>query len=72
MYAQPLQSVLVSIKNPYSDFILAGLKKLKLRKSIPQAFKNGEPCIGWIYNSGKDGSHSIVGKFLVGDFSDVT
>lgn len=68
MYAQPLQSVLVSIKNPYSDFILAGLKKLKLRKSIPQAFKNGEPCIGWIYNSGKDGSHSIVGKFLVGDF----
>lgn len=68
MYAPTLQSVLFSIKNPYSDFILAGLKKLELRKSIPQALKNGEPYIGWIYNSGKDGTHSIVGKFLVGDF----
>lgn len=68
MYAQLLQSVLFSIKNPYSDLILAGLKKLELRKSIPRVLKNGEPCIGWIYNSGKDGIHSIVGKFIVGDF----
>lgn len=67
MYAQPLQSVLFSIKNPYSDLILAGQKKLELRKAAPQALKKGEACIGWIYNSGKNGSHSIVGKFIIGD-----
>lgn len=68
MHAQPLQSVLFSIKNPYSDFILAGLKRLELRKSIPAPLKEGEPYTGWIYNSGKDGDHAIVGKFMVEDF----
>lgn len=43
------------------SLILSEEKKWELRKTEPRAMKNG-PITLWLYESGKDGAHAIIGK----------
>lgn len=56
-----MTDILLSIKKPFSDLILSEKKKWELRKTEPRAMKDG-PITLWLYESGKDGAHAIIGK----------
>lgn len=56
-----MTDILLSVKKPFSGLILSEEKKWELRKTEPRAMKNG-PITLWLYESGKDGAHAIIGK----------
>jgi predicted transcriptional regulator len=54
--------ILISVKKPYCDSILARQKTLELRKSIP---RRKEAHRIWIYECGRDGRHMVVGVCIL-------
>lgn len=56
-----MTDILLSVKKPFSDLILSEEKKWELRKTEPRAMKDGSITL-WLYESGKDGAHAIIGK----------
>lgn len=53
--------ILISVRRPFSGFILSGEKPLELRKNAP-CISRGEHVTLWTYESGKDGERAIIGK----------
>ena len=54
-------NILASVRRPFSGFILDGKKPWELRKNVPR-IPRGEHVTLWLYESGKDGERSIIGK----------
>lgn len=54
-------NILLSVRRPYSRYILNDEKHDELRKTAPLKFKKGNTTI-YLYESGKDGNHAIIGK----------
>lgn len=54
-------NILISVRRPYSRYILNDEKHDELRKTAPLKFKKGNTTI-YLYESGKDGNHAIIGK----------
>lgn len=54
-------NILLSVKRPYSRYILNDEKHDELRKTAPSKFKKGNTTI-YLYESGGDGNHAIIGK----------
>ena len=54
-------NILLSVRRPYSRYILNDEKHDELRKTVPLKFKKGNTTI-YLYESGKDGNHAIIGK----------
>ena len=54
-------NILLSVRRPFSGFIMDGEKKWELRKNVPR-LKKGDSVTLWLYESGKDGMRAIIGK----------
>ena len=54
-------NILLSVRRPFSGFIIDGEKKWELRKNAPR-IPRGEHVTLWLYESGKDGKRAIIGK----------
>lgn len=54
-------NILLSVKRPFSGFVMDGKKLWELRKNAPRIPK-GEHVTLWLYESGKDGEWGIIGK----------
>lgn len=54
-------NILISVRPPFSGFILSGEKTWELRKNAPR-IPRGEHVTLWIYESGTDGERAIIGK----------
>ena len=54
-------NILLSVRRPFSGFILDGKKPWELRKNAPR-IPRGEHVTLWLYESGKDGERAIIGK----------
>lgn len=54
-------NILASVRRPFSGKILSGEKGWELRKNAPR-IPRGEHVTLWLYESGKDGERSIIGK----------
>lgn len=55
--------ILLSIRRPFSEQILSGMKKSELRKTFPHLWysRGSEGVTLWLYESGKDGQRLIIG-----------
>ncbi len=53
-------NILLSVRRPFSGFILDGKKPWELRKNAPR-IPCGEHVTFWTYESGKDGARAIIG-----------
>lgn len=54
-------NILLSVRRPYSRYILNDEKHDEVRKTAPLKFKRGNTTI-YLYESGKNGNHTIIGK----------
>lgn len=54
-------NILLSVRRPFSGFIMDGQKTWELRKNKPR-IPHGEHVTLWLYESGKDGERAIIGK----------
>ena len=54
-------NILLSVRRPFSGFIMDGEKKWELRKNVPR-LKKGDSVTLWLYESGMDGTRDIIGK----------
>lgn len=54
-------NILLSVRQPFSGFILDGKKTWELRKNAPR-IPRGEHVTLWLYESGKYGARGIIGK----------
>jgi predicted transcriptional regulator len=54
-------NILLSVRRPYSRYILNDEKHDEVRKTAPLKFKRGNTTI-YLYESGKNGNHAIIGK----------
>lgn len=54
-------NILLSVRRPFSGFILDGKNPWELRKNAPR-IPRGEHVTLWLYESGKDGARGIIGK----------
>lgn len=54
-------NILLSVRRPFSGFILSGEKTWELRKNAPR-IPRGEHVTLWLYESGMDGARGIIGK----------
>ena len=54
-------NILLSVRQPFSGFILDGEKPWELRKNAPR-IPRGEHVTLWLYESGKYGARGIIGK----------
>lgn len=54
-------NILLSVRKPFSDFIMDGKKQWELRKNVPR-IPRGEHVTLWLYESGKYGARGIIGK----------
>ena len=54
-------NILLSVRQPFSGFIMNGEKIWELRKNKPR-LKKGDSATLWLYESGKDGEWAIIGK----------
>lgn len=54
-------NILLSVRCPFSGFILSGEKTWELRKNAPR-IPRGEHVTLWLYESGMDGKRAIIGK----------
>lgn len=54
-------NILLSVRRPFSGFIMNGQKTWELRKNKPR-IPHGEHVTLWLYESGKDGDRAIIGK----------
>lgn len=54
-------NILLSVRPPFSGFIMNGQKTWELRKNAPR-IPRGEHVTLWLYESGKDGERAIIGK----------
>lgn len=54
-------NILLSVRQPFSGFIMNGEKRWELRKNAP-CIPRGEDVMLWLYESGKDGKRAIIGK----------
>ena len=52
---------LLSVRRPYSGFIMDGEKRWELRKNAPR-IPRGEHVTLWLYESGQYGARAIIGK----------
>lgn len=55
-------NILLSVRRPFSDFIMDGQKGWELRKNAPRIPRREHVTL-WLYESGKDGVRAIIGKF---------
>lgn len=53
-------NILVSVRRPFSGFILDRKKPWELRKNAPR-IPRGEHVTLWLYESGQDGERAIIG-----------
>lgn len=55
--------ILLSIKRPFSEQILSGMKKSELRKTFPRLWysRGSEGVTLWLYESGRNGQRLIIG-----------
>lgn len=56
-----MKNILLSVRQPFSGFILDGKKPWELRKNAPR-IPRGEHVTLWLYESGKYGARGIIGK----------
>ena len=54
-------NILLSVRRPFSSFIMDGQKTWELRKNKP-CIPHGEHVTLWLYESGKDGEWAVIGK----------
>ena len=54
-------NILLSVRRPYSRYILNDEKHDEVRKTAPLKFKRGNTTI-YLYESGKNGNHTSIGK----------
>ena len=54
-------NILLSVRQPFSGFILDGKKPWALRKNAPR-IPRGEHVTLWLYESGQYGARGIIGK----------
>lgn len=54
-------NILLSVRRPFSGFIMDGQKRWELRKNKPR-IPHGEHVTLWLYESGKDGKWAVIGK----------
>lgn len=54
-------NILLSVRRPFSGFIMDGQKTWELRKNKPR-IPHGEHVTLWLYESGKDGEWAVIGK----------
>ena len=54
-------NILLSVRRPFSGFIMDGQKTWELRKNAPR-IPRGEHVTLWLYASGQDGKRAIIGK----------
>lgn len=54
-------NILLSVRRPFSGFIMDGQKRWGLRKNKPR-IPHGEHVTLWLYESGKDGKWAVIGK----------
>ena len=54
-------NILLSVRRPFSGFIMDGQKTWELRKNKP-CIPHGEHVTLWLYESGKDGEWAVIGK----------
>lgn len=54
-------NILLSVRLPFSGFILDGKKPWELRKNAPR-IPRGEHVTLWLYESGQYGARGIIGK----------
>lgn len=54
-------NILLSVRRPFSGFILDGKKPWELRKNAPRT-PHGEHVTLWLYESGQYGARGIIGK----------
>lgn len=56
-------NILLSVRKPFSDFIMDGKKQWELRKNAPCIPPENHGGVTlWLYESGKDGERAIIGK----------
>lgn len=63
-------NILLSVRRPFSGFIMDGQKTWELRKNKPR-IPHGEHVTLWLYESGKDGDRAIIGKCRMSAYVDV-
>lgn len=56
-----MTNILLSVRRPYSGFIMDGQKIWELRKNAPR-IPRGEHVTLWLYESGQYGARGIIGK----------
>ena len=54
-------NILLSVRRPFSGFIMDGEKRWELRKNAPR-IPRGEHVTLWLYESGQYGARAIIGK----------
>lgn len=54
-------NILLSVRRPFSGFIMDGEKRWELRKNAPR-IPRGEHVTLWLYESGQYGTRAIIGK----------
>ena len=54
-------NILLSVRRPFSGFIMDGEKRWELRKHAPR-IPRGEHVTLWLYESGQYGTRAIIGK----------